>query len=164
MYTWIGTLIHLCSGKLAHFICSDQHQLLKELDYLREVLVEINYYPSKTVENIIKNELEKENVNISNEPQTKTSDNSETKLQLFLPFLVKLGIQLLSNMKKQLKKSISSNVKTCITHEGTNLSIQFLAKDRTKFERMYNIVYFSRYPNITCNETYVGEKDRRIKY
>ena len=33
-----------------------------ELNHLRKVYVEINDYPSKTVENIIKNELEKENV------------------------------------------------------------------------------------------------------
>ena len=33
--------------------------------------------------------------------------------------------------------------------------------DRTKFE--HNIVYFSRCPNVTCNETYVREADRRIK-
>ena len=42
--------------------------------------MEINDYPSKTVENIIKNELEKEKFNIINEPQTNTTDNSETKL------------------------------------------------------------------------------------
>ena len=41
---------------------------MKRLNYLRKAFVEINDYPSKTVENIIKNELEKENVNITNEP------------------------------------------------------------------------------------------------
>ena len=45
--------------------------------------MQINDYPSKTVENIIKNELDKENVDITNEPQTNTTENSETKLQLF---------------------------------------------------------------------------------
>ena len=59
---------------------SDQRLLQIELDNLRRVLVQINDYPSKTVENIIKNELEKENVDIINEPQTNTTDNSETKL------------------------------------------------------------------------------------
>ena len=134
-----------------------------ELNHLRKVYVEINDYPSKTVENIIKNELEKENVDITNKPQTNTTDNSETKLQLFLPFSGKQGIQLLSKMKKQLKKRIPSNVKTCITYEGTKLSTQFPVKDRTKFEHRHNIVYFSYCANATCNETYVGETDRRIK-
>ena len=36
-------------------------------------------------------------------------------------------------------------------------------KDRTKFEHRHNIVYFSHCPNVTCNKTYVGETDRRIK-
>ena len=35
--------------------------------------------------------------------------------------------------------------------------------DRTKFEHTYNVVYFSRCPNATCNKTYVGKTDRRIK-
>ena len=33
----------------------------------------------------------------------------------------------------------------------------------TKFEHRHSIVYFSRCPNVTCNETYVGETYRRIK-
>ena len=74
----IGTLKNLVKRSI--IICSDQHLLQIELDHLRKVFVEINDYPSKTVENIIKNELEKENVDITNEPQTNTTDNSETKL------------------------------------------------------------------------------------
>ena len=107
-------------------ICSHQHLLWKELDYLRKVFVEINDCSSKAVENIIndcssnaveniiKNELEKGNLNITNQPQTNTTDNSKIKLHLFLPFSGKQGIQLFSKMKKQLKKSIPSNWKPCI--------------------------------------------------
>ena len=73
----IGTLKYLIQRSI---ICSDQHPLPKELNYLRKLFIEINDYPSKTVENIIKNELEKEKFNITNEPQTNTTDNSETKL------------------------------------------------------------------------------------
>ena len=109
----IGTLKNLVKRSMN--ICSDQHLLQEEFDYLRKVFVEINDYNFKTVENIIKNELGKENVNIANESQTNTTDNSETKLQLFLPFSRKQGIQLLSKMKRQLKKSIVSNVKTLYT-------------------------------------------------
>ena len=35
--------------------------------------------------------------------------------------------------------------------------------DRPKFKHRHNTVYFSRCPNVTCNETYAGETDRRIK-
>ena len=66
-------------------------------------------------------------------------------------------------MKRQLKKIIPSNVKTCITCEGTKLSTQFTVKDRAKFEHRHNIAYFSHCPNVTCNETHVGETDRGIK-
>ena len=54
-------------------------------------------------------------------------------------------------------------MKTCITYEGTKLSTQFSVKDRTKFEHIHSIVYFTRCPNVTCNETHVRETDRRIK-
>ena len=74
----IGTLKNLVKRSI--IICSDQHLLQIELDNLRKVFVEINDYLSKTVENIIKNELEKENVEITNKPQTNTTDNSKTKL------------------------------------------------------------------------------------
>ena len=71
----------------------------------------MNDYQAKTVENIIKNELEKENVSITNKPQPNTTDISETKQQLYLTFSGKQGIQLLSKIKKQLRKTIPSNVK-----------------------------------------------------
>ena len=54
-------------------------------------------------------------------------------------------------------------MKTCITYESTTLSTQFPVKDRTKFEHRHSVVYLSRCPNTTCNNTYVGETDRRIK-
>ena len=76
-------------------ICSGQLLLQIELDHLRMVFVEIYDYPSKTIGNI------------------------------FLPFSGKQGIQLLSKMKKQLKKRIPSNVKTCIAYKGTKLSTRF---------------------------------------
>ena len=86
----IGALKNLVKKSIT--ICFDQQLLQKELDYLRKVFVEKHDYPSKTVKNIIRNELEKENVNINDEPQTSTTDNSKIKLQLFLPLSVKQGI------------------------------------------------------------------------
>ena len=50
-------------------------------------------------ENAVKNEIQKENVNRTNEPQTNTTDDNETKLQLFLQFSGKKGMQLLSKIK-----------------------------------------------------------------
>ena len=60
----IGTLKNLV--KISTIICFDQHLLRIELDHFRKVFVEINDYPSKAVENIIKNELDRENVDNTN--------------------------------------------------------------------------------------------------
>ena len=54
-------------------------------------------------------------------------------------------------------------MKTCITYKGTKLSTQFPVKDRTKSEHKHNMVCFSCSPNVICNETFVGETDRKIK-
>ena len=53
----IGTLKNLVKRSIV--ICSDQHLLQKNLDYLIKVFVKINDYSSKTVKNIIKNKLRK---------------------------------------------------------------------------------------------------------
>ena len=90
----IGTLKNLV--KISILICSDQHVLLKQVDYLRKVFVKINDYPSKTVEHIIV-DLQKENANITNKQQTNTTNNNKIKLQLFLPLQGKHSVQLLSN-------------------------------------------------------------------
>ena len=63
----------------------------------------------------------------------------ETKPQLFLPFSGKQGIQLLSKMKRQLKRSILSNVKTYVTCKSTKLSTQFPVKD--KFEHRQHSIF-----------------------
>ena len=60
----IGTLKNLVKKSI--IICTEQHLLQIELDNLRKVFVQITDYPSKTVENIIKNKLKKENVDIIN--------------------------------------------------------------------------------------------------
>ena len=156
----IDTLKNLVKRSI--IICFDQDLLQKEVDYLRKVFVKINDYLTITLENIIENELQKENVNTTNNSQTNTTDNNETKLKLFLPFSGKQGIQLLSKWKKQLKKSIPSSVKTYITYERTKYSTKFPSKDRTKPKHKYNVLYFCRYPNVTCKEACVGETDGRI--
>ena len=75
----------------------------------------------------------RKNVDINNESNANNTDNNETKIQLFL-FSGKQGVKLLPEMKKQLNKSIPSNVKTCIMYEGAKLSTQFPVKDRTRFD------------------------------
>ena len=51
-----GTLKNLV--KMIIFISSDQYLLQTEVDYFKKVFVKINDYPSKAVEEIIKNKLQ----------------------------------------------------------------------------------------------------------
>lgn len=94
-------------------IYSNQYLLGKELDHLRTVFIKTKDYPAKTVDYVIKNELQRENVDIANEPKANNTDNKKTKIQLFLPFSGKQRVQLLSKMKKHLKL-FPSNMKTYI--------------------------------------------------
>lgn len=58
---------------------------------------------------------------------------------------------------KNKKSNQNSKKKDCIIYEGIKLSTRFPVKDRTKFEYIHKVVYFSHCPNVTCNERYVGE-------
>lgn len=53
----IGTFKNLVKGSF--LICSEQHLLQKENEYLTKVFLKITNYSSKSIENIISNELQK---------------------------------------------------------------------------------------------------------
>ena len=109
IYTRIGTLVHLFSGKMEIKKIWQTNQFLyaltkiiweKELDYKRTVFIKINDYLAKTVDNIIKNELQKENIDIATEPKAmKQNKNNEIKIQLFLPFMENKEFSYFSKLK-----------------------------------------------------------------
>lgn len=121
IYRGMGTPIHLPSWKLTLkilvkrliFICSNQHLLQKEIDYLIHVSSKTNDSPSVRVENIIKNELQKANVNISNKPQVHTLDNNETKLQLSFLFSGMQSTQLLYENTHYIQKQKTFSTISC---------------------------------------------------
>ena len=157
----IATLRNLIQRSI--MICSNKYLLEKEIDHLRNVFVKINDFPYKVVNDIMNEELKKKNnkeLNIVTENHSK--ENTE-QIQLLLPFSGNQGSNLLTKMKKELKKHLPNNVKTLITYEGTKLSTKFQVKDKTKFEHRHNITYYSCCPNINCSDSYVGETERRIK-
>ena len=147
-----GTLKML--GKRSILICSNQYLLQKELQHLRTVFMKINDCPANTVNDIIKKELQKENVDIANEPKANTTDNNETKIQLLFPISGKEGVSQ--------RKLYHQKWRHALYNEDIKLSTKFQMKNRTKFERSHNTVYFSHHPKLTCNEAYEGEMDRSI--
>ena len=82
-------------------------------------------------------------------------------IQLLRPFSGNQGTQIISEMKKKLKKCLPANVKTTITYESTKLLSQFHVKAKTKFEYQYNLVYFSKCFDVHFKDTYVGKTDWR---
>ena len=73
------------------------------------------------------------------------------------------GNKRLSKMKKPLNTSLPTEVKTTVTYQSKKLGTEFQLKDKTKFHQQNKLVYYSKCPNKTCNEDYVGETDRRIE-
>ena len=61
-----------------------------------------------------------------NQTKSQSTHNSETKIQLCLPFYGKQEVQLPSILKKR----ILSNMKVCVIFEETKLPTQFLVKDK----------------------------------
>ena len=76
-----------------------------------------------------------------------------------LPYNGKQGNKLLSKMKKHLNKSLPTEVKITVTYQSKNLQL----KDKTKLHQQNNPVYYSKCPDKTCTEDYVGKTDRRIE-
>ena len=151
----IGTLRNLV--KRTKTVCSTTVLLHQEIEHLKAVFTGINEYPIKTVNTIINQELHRsqrlQNTVINNE--------GIKKVQIMLPYNGKQDNKLLSKMKKHLNKSLPTEVKTTVTYQSKKLGTKFQLKDKTRFNHRNNLVYYSKCPNKTCNEDYVGETDRR---
>ena len=85
------------------------------------------------------------------------------KVQIMLPYNGKQGNKLLSKMKKHLNKSLPTEVTTTVTYQSKKLGTKFQLKYKTRFNHQNNLVYYSKCPDKTCNEDYVGKTDRRIE-
>ena len=78
-----------------------------------------------------------------------------------LPYNGKQGSKLISKMKKHLNKSLPTEVKTSVTYQNKILGTKFQLKGKTKFHQQNNLVYYSKCPDKTCNEDYIGKTDSR---
>ena len=57
-----------------------------------------------------------------------------------LPYNGKQGNKLLLKMKKHLKKSLPTEVKTTVTYQSKKLGMKFQLKDKTRFNYQNNLV------------------------
>ena len=65
-------------------------------------------------------------------------------------------------MNSSLKRFLPDNVKTRVTYTNQKLGTKFQIKDETKEQHKHGFVYYSKCPELTCKEDYLGETGERI--
>ena len=81
---------------------------------------------------------------------------------LILQYAGPKGSTIIKIMNNSLKRILLDNVKTRVTYTGQKLGIKFQNEDKTKDQHKHDLVYYSKCPEPTCNEDYLGETGRRI--
>ena len=81
---------------------------------------------------------------------------------LILPYQGQQGDTIVKSLKNTLKRYTQQDEKLKVIYTGTKLGSFFNIKDKTKLEHQHNLVYKAICPNENCQETYVGETERRI--
>ena len=90
-----------------------------------------------------------------------TNDHdTEQEIQLLVPYSGKQGQQLLSKMKKELKRTLRDNIKITISYKITKLSTKIPAKNKTDFQHRPTVVYYGKCPSEGCKDDYVRETKR----
>ena len=70
--------------------------------------------------------------------------------------------KLMTKMKKQLKRSLSNDIKAIVAYESKKFSSKFHVKYKTNFCHKISLVYYGNCPNENCWDSYIGEIDQRI--
>ena len=142
-------------------VCSNETLLVKELKYLKQVFHKINGYPwwvidrfSTSVQvNISKGKSFVYHPNTSEQPVGKLDS-------LILSYAGIKGNTIIKTMNNILKCIQPNNVKTRVTFTSQKLDTKFQIK--TKDQHKHDFVYYSKFPEPTCNEGLFGETGGRI--
>ena len=138
-----------------------------ELKYFK-VFVEKNNYPNWVIREIfiqvkINNDSNSSPLSIETvEVPTNENETVTKNHMLLLPYQGDKGISFTKLLKRNLDKHLSNNVKMQITFTGQKLSTQFHVKERTKFEHKHDVIYFGKFPEKNCTDSYVRESATRI--
>jgi len=154
----IGTIRTLVKRALT--ICLDKKSLDTELKYIKHALININNYPAKVINDII---LDERKIYSNNKKQIlEIPKENKTSVKLILPYGGHKGDNLMSKLKKNLKSKLPDNIIPEIIYKPSKLSSKFSNKDKTEINHRHNIVYYCKCGDVTCNETYIGETNRRL--
>ena len=97
------------------------------MDFIRKVFTENNDYLLKVVNHIIDLEL-------SQPLEVEAVETKNHDTEQVVPYSGKQGHQLLSKMKKRLKRTLPDDIKTLISYKSRKLSTNFPVKDKTDFQ------------------------------
>ena len=135
----------------------------KHLKHLRHVLHKINGCPWWIIDQVSTSFQENINNIKSSEHYPDTSEQPVEKMySLILLYARPKGNSIIKTMNNNLKHVSPNNVKTRVTYTGQKLSTKLQIKDKTKDQHKHELVYYSKCPEPTCNEDYLGETGRRI--
>ena len=166
----IGTLKGLV--RRAHLICSNENFVRKELSFLKQVFTKINGYPNKIVYKIfreVREKIHEELISVANQndivgEQTineNSTNDTELKPYICLPYFGIQGENLLHKFKGQLKNILPNNVKPRIIYKGKKMGSFFSCKDKINREHMSNLIYGFK-PEHSAKIDYVGETNVRF--
>ena len=65
-------------------------------------------------------------------------------------------------MNRCIKRIVPNDINTRITYNGHKLNNRFQIKDKTAQIHKYDLVYYIKCPDQSCNQDYLGETGRRI--
>ena len=123
-----------------------------------------NGYPLSTIKQLMKeieeNQKQKQVTQIS---MTEQPNPQEQKVHsLLLPFAGPNGTTVVKNLNKTLKNVLPSNVKTRITYTVHKLNSRFQNKDKINEKHKHCLIYYTKCPEASSTEEYLGETGRRI--
>ena len=79
-----------------------------------------------------------------------------------LPFVGGEDKNMLKSMNRCIKRIVPNDVNTQIRYTGHKLNKRFQIKDKTAQIHKYDLVYYVKCPDQSCNQDYLGETGCRI--
>ena len=118
----------------------------------------------KTKERNNMNNNNNDDSNTNNENSFTNENNSQMSEKqlsfITLPYKGQQGEKVLKSFKTTLHRSLPNNIEKKVVYTGTKLSSNCQIKDKTKFDRKHDLVYYVKC--LECEEDYIGEIGSRL--
>lgn len=94
----------------------------------------------------------------------RTTRSKYVLFDLIISWTVKLTCnEIIKTINNSLKHILPNNMKTSVTYTDEKLDAKFQIKDKTKTNtKKHDFVYYSKFPQPTCKQKYLGKARRRI--